>query len=165
LLPLVLEAFVLGGIFLEEAFMKHALHQARLAGHKGEVPVGCIIVYQGEIIASGRNRRETDQNALAHAELEAIQTACKRMKSWRLVDCDLYVTLEPCPMCAGAIVNARIARVFYGASDSKAGAFGSVFDLTQFPLNHIPEIHSGILAQESSELLQTFFQTLRKRGD
>ncbi len=146
-----------------ELFMKKALHYGRLAGKRGEVPVGAVVVKDGEIISWGYNGRETKKSALAHAEIQAIARANKKLGGWRLHMCDLYVTLEPCPMCAGAIVNARIKRVIIGASDKKAGAFGSVLDMNTFPLNHKPEIIRGVMEKESAELLSSFFAELRKK--
>ena len=134
---------------------------AKEAAAEGEVPVGCVVVRQGQIVGRGRNRREKDKTALAHAELEAIAQACSQLGGWRLWECTLYVTLEPCPMCAGAIVNARIPRVVYGASDDKCGACGSVCNLFSMAFNHHPQVESGILAEESMELLKEFFQNLR----
>ena len=147
-----------------ENFMEKALEQAEIARSIDETPIGCVIVENDKIIATGYNRRENDQNALAHAEIAAIKTACEKIGYWRLTECDLYVTLEPCPMCAGAIVNSRIKRVIFGASDKKTGAFGSVIDLNEYPFNHKPEIISGILAEESSALLSGFFRDLRKKS-
>ena len=147
-----------------ELFMKKALEQAVIAGNIDEAPVGCVIVKNNEIIASGYNRRESDQNAVSHAEITAISAACKKTGFWRLEGCDLYVTLEPCPMCAGAIINARIRRVFFGAPDYKSGAFGSVVDLASYPFNHKPEVRGGILANESACILSGFFKELRLRS-
>ena len=144
-------------------FMELALSLAREAAAIGEVPVGAVVVRDGEVIATAYNRRETGKNALYHAEFSAIDAACQALGGWRLHQCDLYVTLEPCPMCAGGIVNARIKRVVYGAPDEKAGAFGTVLDLNSFPLNHKPEIVGGVCEAESRALLQEFFATLRKR--
>ncbi len=141
--------------------MDEALALARKAAAEGEVPVGCVIVRNGEIIGRGRNCREQSKNALGHAELQAIDQACRHLGGWRLWDCTLYVTLEPCPMCAGAILNARLARLVFGASDSKYGAFGSVCDLNAMSFNHHPEICRGIREAECAELMQTFFQQLR----
>ncbi len=146
----------------DECFMRRALELADIAAELGEVPVGTVIVLNGEIISEGYNRRETDKNALAHAECIAINEACKKLGGWRLHKCDLYVTLEPCPMCAGAIVNSRIKRVVVGAKDSKAGAFGSVINFNSYPLNHKPEIVFGLLEKESVEKLQAFFLKLRE---
>jgi tRNA(adenine34) deaminase len=142
--------------------MKKALEQAEVARSIGEAPVGCVIAENGKIIASGYNRRESDQSAVAHAEIAAILIACKKTGFWRLTECDLYVTLEPCPMCAGAIINARIRRVVFGAPDLKSGAFGSVVNLNDYPFNHKPEIIGGVLADESSLILSGFFRGLRK---
>ena len=122
------------------------------------------MVYKGHIISGGRNRREKGKNALYHAEIEAIDKACRKLSGWRLFDCDLYVTLEPCPMCAGAIINSRIKRVFIGAVDTKAGCFGSVTDMNDFPFNHKPEIISGVLEKECSGILKDFFKCLREKG-
>lgn len=146
-----------------EIFMKAALKEAQKAASEGEVPIGCVIVKGGKIISRGRNAREKKKNALLHAETVAIDKACKKLSGWRLWECDLYVTLEPCPMCTGAIINSRIKRVFIGAMDPKAGAMGSVVDLTSFPFNHKPEIQTGLLADESQALLKEFFQNLRKQ--
>ena len=142
-------------------YMDEALALAREAALDGEVPVGCIIVRDGQVVGRGRNRRETGKTALGHAEIEAIAEACKKLGGWRLWDCTLYVTLEPCPMCAGAIVNARIPRVVYGASDSKCGACGSVCDLFSMEFNHHPTVCAGVREAEASALLQEFFRSLR----
>ena len=147
----------------DEYYMTLAIEEAKKAAAIGEVPVGAIIVCEDKIIASAFNTRETGKNALHHAEVKAIDTACRTLNGWRLHKCDLYVTLEPCPMCAGAIVNSRIKRVVYGASDLKAGAFGSVFDMNVFPLNHKPEIVSGVMQEECAKLLSDFFSELRKK--
>ena len=145
----------------DQKFMDEALVLARQAFAEGEVPVGCVIVRQGQIVGRGRNRRETGKTALGHAEIEAINEACTNLGGWRLWDCALYVTLEPCPMCAGAIVNARIPRVVYGAADSKSGACGSVCDLFQMNFNHHPEVTTGVREEECAQLLTEFFQDLR----
>ena len=142
-------------------YMDAALELAREAARDGEVPVGCVIVCDGPIVGRGRNRRETDKTALGHAEIEAIGQACRNLGGWRLWNCTLYVTLEPCPMCAGAIVNARIPRVVYGASDSKCGACGSVCDLFSMDFNHHPAVEKGVREKESRQLLTEFFQQLR----
>jgi len=144
------------------SFMKSAIEQAKMAAEIGEVPVGAVVVCDGEIISAEFNTRETGKNALHHAEIKAIDSACKALGGWRLHKCDIYVTLEPCPMCAGAIVNARIKRVVFGAFDKKAGAFGSVINMNDFPLNHKPEIHSGVCIDECSQLLSDFFADLRR---
>ena len=142
--------------------MEAALELAREAAAEGEVPVGAIIVRGSEIISTGRNRREESQNALTHAEIEAINGACKVVGSWRLIDCDMYVTLEPCPMCAGALINSRIKRLFFGAYDPKAGCCGSVTDIFSMPFNHKPEIVGGIMEKECARELTDFFTELRK---
>ncbi|MBR3844028.1 MAG: nucleoside deaminase [Clostridia bacterium] len=142
-------------------FMKLALEQAHLALGSGDVPVGAVMVKDGKVIATGYNRREADGNALAHAECEAIQKACRILGSWRLHDCTLYVTLEPCPMCAGAIVNARIKRVVYGAKDPVAGCVGSKIQLFAMDFNHTPTVTTGILEKECADLLADFFKDKR----
>ena len=149
------------GDTVDEQFMDEALVLAREAAADGEVPVGCVIVRRGEIVGRGRNRRETDKTALGHAEIEAIADACRNLGGWRLWDCTLYVTLEPCPMCAGAIVNARIPRVVYGASDAKNGACGSVCDLFSMDFNHHPTVEKGVREDECAALLSEFFAKLR----
>ena len=142
-------------------FMREALSLARKAAEMGEVPVGCVIVRGQEIVGRGYNRRETDKSALAHAEIQAIDQACRTLGGWRLWECTLYVTLEPCAMCAGAILNTRIPRVVYGASDRKFGACGSVCSLFSMDFNHHPQVEAGLLEEESKALLQDFFQNLR----
>ncbi len=142
--------------------MKSAIELAKISALEGEVPVGAVIVKDGKIIAAGRNRRELGKNALYHAEMEAIDAACKKLKGWRLWQCDLYVTLEPCPMCAGAIINSRIKSVFFGAYDKKAGSFGSVADFNSIAYNHKPEIVGGVMEEECSSLLSDFFKRLRQ---
>jgi tRNA(adenine34) deaminase len=142
-------------------FMDEALLLAREAMADGEVPVGCVIVRNGEIVGRGRNRRETAKTALGHAEIEAIADACKNLGGWRLWECTLYVTLEPCPMCAGAIINARIPRVVYGAKDAKAGSCGSVCDLFSMEYNHHPQVECGVREEECAQLLRDFFARLR----
>ena len=146
---------------MDEQFMREALALAREAFEDGEVPVGCVIVRRGEIVGRGRNRREQVRNALSHAEVEAINDACRTLGGWRLWECTLYVTLEPCPMCAGAIVNARIPQVVWGASDAKCGACGSVCDLFSMEFNHHPQAVAGVLEAQCAELLQDFFRELR----
>ena len=141
--------------------MKEALDLAIKAGEEGEVPVGAVIVKDGEIIARGRNMREQKQNALYHAEIEAINSACKKLGSWRLDGCELYVTLEPCPMCTGAIINARIKTVIFGAYDLKAGSMDSVVNLCDYPYNHKVEVYGGIMEDECREVLANFFKNLR----
>ncbi len=145
----------------DQKFMEEALALAREAAAEGEVPVGCVIVRRGEIVGRGRNRREGDKSALAHAEIEAIGEACRNLGGWRLWECTLYVTLEPCPMCAGAIINARIPRVVFGARDAKCGAAGSVCSLFSMDFNHHPQVEMGILEEECAALLTEFFRELR----
>ena len=145
----------------DEEYMRLALDEAGRAAALDEVPVGAVVVRRGEIIARAHNTRETGKCALDHAELLAIRDACRAAGGWRLNDTTLYVTLEPCPMCAGAILNARIDRVVFGARDPRFGAFGSLFNLNELPLNHKTEIADGVLADESSALLSSFFK--RKR--
>ena len=147
----------------DEELMRQAMALAEEAAQEGEVPVGCVITLDGRVVGRGRNRREVGKNALAHAEIEAINDACRTLGGWRLWQCTLYVTLEPCPMCAGAIINARIPRVVYGAADPKAGSCGSVTDLFALPYNHKPEVVSGLLEQECSSLLTDFFRRLREK--
>jgi len=142
-------------------YMDEALALAREAAAEGEVPVGCVIVRDGVIVGRGRNRREQGKTALAHAEVEAIAQACRTLGGWRLWECTLYVTLEPCPMCAGAIINARIPRVVYGASDDKCGACGSVCDLFSMEFNHHPIVEQGVRQEECAALLTDFFKNLR----
>ena len=142
-------------------FMDEALALAAEAAAEGEVPVGCVIVRGSEIVGRGRNRRETKKTALGHAEIEAIYDANRNLGGWRLWDCTLYVTLEPCPMCAGAIVNARIPRVVFGASDAKCGACGSVCDIFAMEFNHHPTVTKGIREEEAAALMEEFFRKLR----
>lgn len=146
---------------MDEQYMEAALELARQAALEGEVPVGCVVVRNGEIVGRGRNRREMDKSAIAHGEVEAIRQACENLGGWRLWECDLYVTLEPCPMCAGAIINARIRRVIYGAEDKKGGACGSVCNLFSMGFNHHPQVESGVCREECQRLLTDFFQNLR----
>ena len=148
----------------DEIFMREALSLAHKAGDMGEVPVGAVIVKGDEIIAQGINRREIGKNALYHAELEAINNACSKLGGWRLWQCELYVTLEPCPMCTGAIINARIPRVIFGAYDKKAGSCGSVVNLFNLPYNHKPEVISGVLEEECAQVLKDFFKRLRDKS-
>lgn len=143
--------------------MLEALMEAQKAYDENEVPVGAVIVKKGEIISRGRNMREKKQNALSHAEIEAINNACKKLGRWQLDDCEMYVTLEPCPMCTGAIINARIKTVIFGAYDLKAGCMDSVIDLCNYPFNHKPEIYGGICENKCSEILALFFENLRKK--
>ena len=148
-----------------ESYMRLALELADAAGAEGEVPVGCVIVRNGAIVGSGRNRREACQATASHAEMEAIAQANRTLDSWRLDDCELYVTLEPCPMCAGAILNARIPRVFYGARDEAMGACGGVINLFMESFPNRPALVGGILGNECREVLAAFFQELRRRED
>lgn len=143
--------------------MALALEQATLAAALGEVPVGAVVCRDGVVIAAAHNRRELDKNAMAHAELLAMDAACKALGGWRLHQCDLYVTLEPCPMCTGAMINARIRRVVFGASDPKAGCLGSVTDLNQLPFNHHLQVCGGVLAEECGQILSDFFRQLRQK--
>lgn len=147
----------------DELYMREALLLAQEAADEGEVPIGCVIVNGGTIVGRGRNRRELGKNALAHAEIEAIADACKTLGGWRLWQATLYVTLEPCPMCAGAIINARIPRVVFGARDAKAGSIGSIVDLFSLPYNHKPEVCFGVLEADCSAILKDFFRTLREK--
>lgn len=150
---------------IDREWMQQAIVLAEQADAEGEVPVGAVIVKDGAVIATGRNRRELGKNALAHAEIEAINAACRTLGGWRLSGCTLYVTLEPCPMCAGAIINARLDRVVYGAPDPKAGSCGSLTNLFALPYNHQPQLTSGVMQEECAALLQAFFRKLReKRG-
>ena len=143
--------------------MRQALALADEAAAEGEVPVGAVIVRDGKVIATGRNRRELGKNALCHAEIEAINNACTALGGWRLIGCTLVVTLEPCPMCAGAIINSRIEQVVYGAADPKAGSCGSVVNLFELPYNHRPELIGGVMEEECSAALSSFFRGLRQR--
>ncbi len=145
----------------DRRFMALALEQARIAAAEGETPVGAVCVMGDKVISAGRNHRELGRNALAHAELEAIDGACKALGGWRLWQCELYVTLEPCPMCAGAIINSRIRRVVFGASDHKAGSCGSVVDLFSLPYNHRPLLERGCMEEECAAVLTDFFRNLR----
>lgn len=146
-------------------WMHQALLEAKKAAALGEIPVGAVIVRDEQVIACAHNRRELDQDAMAHAEVLCIQQACRVLNSWRLSGCTLYVTLEPCPMCSGAIINSRLDRVVYGAKDDKAGCAGSVADLFVMPFNHTPVIRSGILEEECAAVLSEFFETLRKKPE
>ena len=150
---------------IQEKYMKEALKQARKAYALGEVPIGCVIVHEGKIIGRGYNRRNTDKNTLAHAEITAINKASKKIGDWRLEECTLYVTLEPCQMCAGAIVQARIPEVVMGCMNPKAGCAGSILNILEMPqFNHQVMVSRGILEQECSEMLKTFFTELRERN-
>ena len=148
----------------QERYMKEAIRQAKKAAAIGEVPIGCVIVYEGKIIARGYNRRKTDKNTLAHAELQAIKRASKRLGDWRLEGCSMYVTLEPCQMCAGALVQARIAEVVIGCMNPKAGCAGSILNLLEMPqFNHQVKVTRGVLEEECSTILKDFFKDLRIR--
>lgn len=148
---------------MQQKFMKVALKEAQKAYNKLEVPVGCVIVKDGKIIAKAHNLKETKTDTTKHAEILAIQKASKKLNSWRLLDCDMYVTLEPCSMCAGAMINSRIRKVYYGAKDYKTGAVGSVFNLLEdYTFNHKVEYESGVLEQECEDILKKFFKELRK---
>lgn len=144
-----------------EKYMRYAIGRAKTAAKHGETPVGAVIVKDGRVISGGRNRREYGKNALFHAEISAINAACKKLGGWRLHECDLYVTLEPCPMCAGAIINSRIKNVYFGAYDKKAGSFGSVVNLAELPYNHKPNVTGGICEKECADVLSEFFKELR----
>lgn len=148
---------------MNKKFMFAALEQAERAYIEGEVPVGAVIVKDGEIIAVGYNKREQKQNVLSHAEIEAINSACKLLKSWRLDDCEIYVTLEPCPMCTGAIINARIKTLVFGAFDNNFGCVDSVINLCDYPLGHKVEVYAGICEEKCREIMQRFFKSLRKK--
>lgn len=147
----------------DQELMQAALEEARLAFEAGEVPVGAVIAKDGEIIARAHNLRETGKNALYHAELMAIDQACQTLGGWRLWQCELFVTLEPCPMCSGAIINSRLRRIVYAASDPKAGCCGSLTDLFSLPFNHHPIIEHGLMEAEAQQLLQAFFASLRQK--
>lgn len=147
----------------EEKYMREAIRQAKKASALNEVPIGCVIVFQEKIIARGYNRRSIDKNVLAHAEIAAIRKACKKIGDWRLEGCTMYVTMEPCPMCAGAIVQARIPKVVIGCMNPKAGCAGSILDLFHEPrFNHQVETETGLLGEECSQLLKSFFKALRQ---
>ena len=147
-----------------EEYMRQALALAEEAAGHGDVPVGCVVVKDGAVIGRGCNRREERGDAVAHAVVEAIRQACRAVGGWNLHDCALYVTLEPCPMCAGAIINARVGTVCYGARDEKAGACGSVLDLFAERFNHRPRVYGGVLKEACAALLQDFFHDLRKNS-
>ena len=147
----------------EERYMREAMRLAKKAAALNEVPIGCVIVHDGKIIGRGYNRRTIDKNVLAHAEIIAIKKACRIIGDWRLEECIMYVTLEPCPMCAGAIINARIRTVYYGADDSKAGSCGSLINLFDVAYNHKPEIVKGLMKEQCSGILTDFFRDLRKK--
>lgn len=147
----------------DELYMQRALELAKKAAEKGEVPVGAVVVRKrdGKIVGEGCNLREGDKNPLAHAEIIAINEASKNLGGWRLIDCELYVTLEPCPMCCGAIINSRIERVVFGAYDKKAGSCCSVTEMFELPYNHKPELVGGVMQEECSKALSDFFKALR----
>lgn len=150
---------------INDKFMKEAIKQAKKAYQLNEVPIGCIIVYKNKIIARGYNRRSTDKNALAHAELIAIKKACNKLQDWRLEECTMYVTLEPCQMCAGAIVQSRIEKVIIGCMNPKAGCAGSILNLLEVKeFNHQVFLETGILEKECSDLIKEFFSKLRNKG-
>ena len=141
-----------------------ALKEAQKAFELNEVPVGCVIVYNGKIIARGHNTRELDQTTLGHAEINAIKKACKKIGSWRLEDCDIYVTLEPCSMCSGAIIQSRIKNLYFGAYDLKTGACGSVLNLFSYPFNHKVNVYGGLMEEECSRIIKDFFNSLRQKN-
>lgn len=143
-------------------FMQQAILLAKEAAKNGEIPVGAVVVKDGEVIATGRNRREKEKSALGHAEIEAIHNACQALGTWRLSDCEIYVTLEPCPMCAGAIVNSRIKKVVFGAFDKNGGACDSVCNLLSLPFSSKPEVWAGIMEEECKALLEDFFKNVRQ---
>ena len=146
----------------QQKYMKAALRLAQKAAEEGEVPVGAVVARHGEVVATAHNTRETEKNALHHAELLAIDAACKKLGGWRLHRGELYVTLEPCPMCAGAIINARIRRLVFGARDPKSGCFGSVSDFNALAFNHKPQVVCGVRGEECAQILSAFFQKLRR---
>ena len=147
----------------DESYMCMALAEAMLGAAMGEIPVGAVLVKDGEVIAKAHNLRENGGGATAHAEILAIEEACRRLGGWRLSGCELYVTLEPCPMCAGAIINARLDRVIFGAKDPRMGALGSLINLNSYPLGHKVELTGGVLAEESLELISDFFKEKRSK--
>ena len=144
-------------------YMRLAMEQAKLAAEEGEVPVGAVLVFDGQVVGVGRNRRETKKNALCHAEIEAIHQACTNLSGWRLHKGELFVTLEPCPMCAGAALSARVKRIVYGAPDRNCGALGSALNLNEHYALHQAEVKSGVLEEECADLLSDFFRDLRKK--
>jgi len=149
---------------MNSKFMLAALEQARRAADMGEIPVGAVIVKNGEIIAAAHNMREKKQNALSHAETEAINIACKKLNSWRLDECEMYVTLEPCPMCAGALINARIKTLVFGAYDKAMGSIDSVINLCDYPYGFKPEIYGGIMEDECAAVIKKFFEKIRGKN-
>ena len=146
----------------DEKYMLLALEEAKKAAEKGEVPIGAVIVRRGDVIATAHNGRETTFDATAHAETSAIRAACQKLQGWHLTDCTLYVTLEPCPMCAGAIINSRIDKVVFGAYDNREGSFGSLINLASYPYSSRPEIVGGVMEKECKEVLSEFFKKMRK---
>lgn len=150
---------------MKEFFMREALKLARESFNEGEVPVGAVVVKDGQIVGVGRNRREISKNALAHAEIEAINEACKTLGGWRLWECDIYVTLEPCPMCSGAIVNARIPNVYFGAFDKNFGCCGSTLNILELSNSFHPNYSGGIMEKECSEIITDFFKQLRNKNN
>lgn len=151
------------GDYMKEYFMTEALKEAKKAFDKNEIPVGCVIVCDNKIIARAHNLRENKKNALYHAEIIAINKACKKLKSWRLDDCDMYVTLEPCSMCSGAIIQSKIKNIYFGASDLKTGAAGGKLDLFSFKFNYDPNVEGAILEEECSKIIKDFFVKLREK--
>lgn len=149
----------------DERFMREALKEAGKAGKKDEVPVGCVIIKDDKVIARGHNTREAEQSVFAHAEITAMREACKKLGTWRLEGCTLYVTLEPCPMCAGAMIQSRLSRLVYGTKEPKFGADGSVVNLFAQPFNHHVEVKSGVLADEAANVMRVFFKDLRNKND
>ncbi len=147
----------------QEFFMTKALELARQAFNEDEVPIGAVVVRNGEIVGIGYNKRDTEKNALLHAETIAIYNACKKLGGWRLWECDLYVTVEPCPMCSGAVINSRIRNLYFGAKNPKAGACGSVINLFDYSFNHKPNITSGLLEEECSKIMSEFFLKVREK--
>lgn len=147
----------------QEHFMNKALELARQAFNEDEVPIGAVVVRNGEIVGTGYNKRDTEKNALLHAEAIAIYNACKKLGGWRLWECDLYVTVEPCPMCTGAVINSRIRNLYFGTKNPKAGACGSVINLFDYPFNHKPNITSGILEEACSRIMSEFFLKVREK--
>lgn len=150
---------------MKKRFMLQALECAAIAGERGDVPVGAVIVKDGEVVASAYNEREIEKNAVSHAEIIAIERACEKLGRWRLSDCEMYVTLEPCPMCAGAILNARIGKLYFALKDSNSGAFGSVINLNSYPLLHKVRAECGLCEEESRALLGDFFKKKRKKAE
>lgn len=147
----------------DEQLMRLAIRQASFAAQNGDIPVGAVLVRENEVVATGYNTRERDRTALGHAEMNAIDAACKRLGGWRLTGCTLYVTLEPCPMCAGAILNARIERVVFGMFDPKAGCFGSLLDLSKAQFTHSPRLRGGVLEAQCRRQWEEFFDILRQK--